>query len=72
MKFEKPPQPPAATDKPENNPAQAAASNPDLGLTERRKVIRPLPAPQAVESHADTDWALFHSLSDGQGDSPPQ
>lgn len=35
----------------------------DLGLAERRKAIRPLPAPEAVESERDTDWALFQSLS---------
>ena len=34
----------------------------DQGLIERRKFIRPLPAPQAVESTGDTDWATFQAL----------
>jgi hypothetical protein len=36
---------------------------PDQGLAERRKLIRPLPTPEAVESEGDTDWALFQALS---------
>jgi hypothetical protein len=31
-------------------------------LTERRHVIRPLPAADAVESDGDTDWATFQAL----------
>jgi hypothetical protein len=42
------------------------ASKPDHGLSERRKMIRTLPVPDAIESERDTDWALFQSLSDAQ------
>jgi len=39
----------------------------DLGLSERRRSIRPLPVPDAVESNGDTDWAAFQALiSDNQ------
>lgn len=34
----------------------------DLGLTERRRLVRPLPAPEAVESDGDSAWAAFQSL----------
>ena len=40
----------------------------DSGLAERRKLIRPLPTPEAVESEGDTDWALFQSLSGQEPD----
>jgi hypothetical protein len=73
MKFQKSPLPPAASEKVTNGPGRAvvppAEAKADLGLTERRKMIRPLPAPQAVESDGDTDWALFQPLSDGPTDS---
>jgi hypothetical protein len=72
MKFQKLPQSPAASEKATVDPSQATGSagesKSDLGLTERRKMIRPLPAPQAVESDGDTDWAMFQSLSDGKTD----
>lgn len=44
----------------------ASETKPDQGLSERRKAIRTLPVPDAVESERDTDWALFQSLSDSQ------
>ena len=34
----------------------------DLGLTERRRTIRPLPVPDVVESESDTAWGAFQSL----------
>lgn len=34
----------------------------DLGLTERRRSVRPLPAPEAVENDGDSAWAAFQSL----------
>ena len=52
----------------ESNPEAAGkatpAHKPDPGLSERRKMIRTLPVPDAVESERDTDWALFQALSD--------
>jgi hypothetical protein len=38
----------------------------DLGFVERRKVVRTLPAPLAVESNGDTDWANFQALLSDQ------
>jgi hypothetical protein len=38
------------------------ARSSDLGLTERRHAVRPLPVPEAVESDGDTDWATFQAL----------
>jgi len=35
---------------------------PDLGLTERRKFIRPLPVPEVVESDGDSAWGTFQAL----------
>jgi hypothetical protein len=40
----------------------------DLGLVERRRTVRPLPVPDAVESNGDTDWATFQALSTDQPD----
>ena len=34
----------------------------DLGIAERRHFIRPIPAPDAVESDGDTDWDTFQTL----------
>ena len=56
---------------PTESPTDAAKpgtpeSKPDHGLSERRKMIRTLPVPDAVESERDTDWALFQSLSEAQ------
>jgi len=43
--------------------AEAAGAKVDLALKERRKLVRQIPAPEAVESDRDTDWALFQALS---------
>jgi hypothetical protein len=44
-----------------------AAGTIELGLTERRRLVRPLPAPHAVEVQSDVDWAIFQTLiSDNQ------
>jgi hypothetical protein len=40
----------------------------DLGVVERRRTIRPLPVPDAVESNGDTDWATFQALNTEQPD----
>jgi hypothetical protein len=45
-------------------PAQPAKV--DFALTERRKIIRPIPVPHTVESEGDTDWALFQELSNAR------
>jgi hypothetical protein len=47
-----------------NEPVDAAqaAKVADLGIAERRRSIRPLPVPDAVESNGDTDWAAFQAL----------
>ena len=42
--------------------AKPPAKSADLGLTERRHGVRPLPVPEAVESDGDTDWATFQAL----------
>ncbi len=52
---------PAAPPTSPNRPA-------DLGIVERRKVVRTIPAPLAVESDGDTDWAVFQALI---SDKPP-
>ena len=51
-------------------PAQAAKI--DLALTERRKIVRPIPVPHAVESEGDTDWALFQELSNATTPEEPE
>jgi hypothetical protein len=38
----------------------------DLGLTERRHGVRPLPVPDVLESDGDTDWATFQALVSDQ------
>jgi hypothetical protein len=40
----------------------------DLGLVERRRTVRPLPVPDAVESNRDTDWAPFQTLGTDPSD----
>jgi hypothetical protein len=57
-----------AANAPLANNAAGQTPKPDLGLAERRKLIRPLPAPEAVESEGDTDWALFQALSGNEPD----
>jgi hypothetical protein len=47
----------------EKGATPAQNSKIDLALTERRKIMRPIPVPHAVESEGDTDWALFQELS---------
>jgi hypothetical protein len=63
MKSEKPTQPPLTVKA--NPPAVAKggkAKPADPGIAERRHFIRPLPAPEAVESDGDSDWAKFQTL----------
>jgi len=36
--------------------------SPDLGLKERRSLVRPLPVPDVVESDADSAWSTFQAL----------
>jgi hypothetical protein len=43
-------------------PEPPATKNGDLGLTERRRSVRPLPVADAVESDGDTAWGTFQSL----------
>ena len=64
MKNEKQAVPKA--DAPTDSKADAkanAAPKLDQGLSERRRVVRTLPVPEAQESEGDTDWALFQALS---------
>jgi hypothetical protein len=35
---------------------------PGLGLTERRRLVRPLPTPDVIEGDYDSDWAEFQAL----------
>ena len=53
--------PPVAASSAATPPAEPPKSA-DLGMAERRKMIRPLPVPEALESHGDTDWAAFEAL----------
>ncbi len=73
MKPVKPDLPPAAKTPAAKSPvapeAEALAKPVDLGLAERRKFIRTLPVPLAVESEGDTDWAVFQAP---QLDKPPK
>ena len=64
MKFAKPSKTEAAAAVPQAEAAQPAQepSQADLDLKERRKFIRPLPSPEAVESNGDSDWAAFNAL----------
>ena len=67
MKFAKPSKTETVAAVPQAEPAQPAQpaqepSQADLDLKERRKFIRPLPSPEAVESNGDSDWAAFNAL----------
>jgi hypothetical protein len=63
MKFEKTSTETARTiTRPDPRSSKPAAKSSDLGLTERRHVVRPLPVADAVESDGDTDWATFQAL----------
>jgi hypothetical protein len=63
MKFEKASSPTADLAARQNaGTSKPAAKSSDLGLTERRLVVRPLPVADAVESDGDTDWATFQAL----------
>ena len=56
---------PATPSKPKgaaSAPASVTAKATELGLSERRRSVRPLPIPEAVESDGDTDWAAFQAL----------
>ncbi len=49
---------------PADNPAVPVPNSmADLALMERRKIVRPLPVPQADESERDSTWALYQELS---------
>lgn len=50
--------------------ADTAPAKIDLALTERRKMVRNIPAPEAVESDRDTDWALFQALTSPDNTGP--
>jgi hypothetical protein len=39
------------------------AASLELGLTERRRLIRPLPVPEVVESDRDSVWGAYQSLT---------
>jgi hypothetical protein len=47
-----------------NEPADAAQTDKvaDLGIVERRRFIRAIPVPDAMQSNGDTDWATFQTL----------
>jgi hypothetical protein len=65
MKSDKTPEAPAdGSPGPGSNASAPAAAkkSSDLGLTERRHVVRPLPIPEVEESDGDTDWANFQAL----------
>jgi hypothetical protein len=38
----------------------------DADTIERRKLVRPLPVPDAVENDGDTDWDAFQALISDQ------
>ena len=40
----------------------AAAGGESLGFVERRRVPRPLPAPEVIEKNSDSIWAEFESV----------
>ncbi len=64
MKSAKPAKP-AASSSPGTDAAakDEKTKSDDLGLSERRNFIRPLPVPHAVESDGESDWATFQALS---------
>ena len=49
----------AAVAQPEPAAAEPEAKPVNTDLLERRKFIRPLPSPVAVESDQESDWAAF-------------
>ena len=53
----------SAAKAPTDAKTEAQTPKQDSGLAERRRAIRTLPTPEAVESEGDTDWALFQALS---------
>jgi hypothetical protein len=40
--------------------AEPAKSSASLGLSERRKLLRPLPVPEVIECDDDSAWDLWH------------
>ncbi len=60
--------PQAPSDSTEKAAAAAAVDEKTgLGLSERRRSVRLLPVPEAVESNGDSEWAAFQALiSDNQ------
>ena len=64
MKIVKPAKP-AASGSPGTDDAakDEKSKSGELGLSERRRFIRPLPVPEAVESDGESDWATFQALS---------
>jgi len=67
MKKDKLQNPPASAAAPATAGAEATKeaeklTPPDLGLTERRKFIRPLPVPEVLESDGDSAWGAFQAL----------
>ncbi|MCX8516708.1 MAG: hypothetical protein ORN29_01285 [Rhodoferax sp.] len=52
----------ATAQRPSNaHPAKKPPSN-ELGITERRRSVRTLPVPLAVEHQSDSVWAEFQAL----------
>ncbi len=45
---------------------------PGLGLTERRRLVRPLPTPEVIEGDYDSDWAEFQALVSDDSPSQPK
>ena len=59
--------PQAPSDSTEKAAAAAVDEKTGLGLSERRRSVRLLPVPEAVESNGDSEWAAFQALiSDNQ------
>jgi len=52
-----PSHPPGTTPVANADPAKSSAS---LGLSERRKLLRPLPVPEVIECDDDSAWDLWH------------
>ena len=50
----------------------ASAPAPGLGLTERRRLVRPLPTPDVIEGDYDSDWAEFQALVSEDSPSEPK
>jgi hypothetical protein len=51
------PQLPGPAEEASAEPAKSSAS---LGLSERRKLLRPLPVPEVIECDDDSAWDLWH------------